>query len=93
MNNLEIIIITISCILYLIPTIVASLNLFFFNSNNHNQTNNQKNKVSVLIPARNEEKNIEKCVNSIIEQGEIVEEILVYNDHSTDKTEKSINHS
>tara|TARA_Y100001936_G_scaffold229029_1_gene250754 strand:- start:4432 stop:5571 length:1140 start_codon:yes stop_codon:yes gene_type:complete len=90
MNNLEIIIITISCILYLIPTIVASLNLFFFNSNNHNQTNNQKNKVSVLIPARNEEKNIEKCVNSIIEQGEIVEEILVYNDHSTDKTEKII---
>ena len=90
MNNLEIILITISCILYLIPTIVASLNLFFFNSNNHNQTNNQKNKVSVLIPARNEEKNIEKCVNSIIEQGEIVEEILVYNDHSTDKTEKII---
>ena len=90
MNNLEFIIIIVSFILYLIPTIVASLNLVFFNSNNYNSISKQKNKVSVLIPVRNEEKNIEKCVNSVIMQGEIVGEILIYNDHSTDKTETII---
>ena len=90
MNNLEFTIIIVSFILYLIPTIVASLNLVFFNSNNYNSISKQKNKVSVLIPVRNEEKNIEKCVNSVIMQGEIVGEILIYNDHSTDKTETII---
>ena len=90
MNNLEFIIIIVSFILYLIPTIVASLNLVFFNSNNYKSISKQKNKVSVLIPVRNEEKNIEKCVNSVIIQGEIVGEILIYNDHSTDKTETII---
>ena len=90
MNNLEFIIIIASFILYLIPTIVSSLNLVFFNSNNYNSISKQKNKVSVLIPARNEEKNIEKCVNSVIIQGEIVGEILIYNDHSTDKTDTII---
>jgi chlorobactene glucosyltransferase len=42
--------------------------------------------VSVLIPARNEEKNLGDCLDTAICQGEIVAEILIYNDHSTDRT-------
>ena len=42
--------------------------------------------VSVLIPARNEEKNIERCLNSLRNQIYKNYEILVLNDNSTDKT-------
>jgi chlorobactene glucosyltransferase len=42
--------------------------------------------VSVLIPARNEEKNIERCLDSL--QGQVYKnfEILVLNDNSSDRT-------
>lgn len=43
-------------------------------------------RVSVLIPARNEEANLPDCLASVLRQGEIVSEILVYDDHSTDGT-------
>ncbi|MCL1959596.1 MAG: glycosyltransferase [Spirochaetes bacterium] len=42
--------------------------------------------VSVLIPARNEEKNIENCINSLRDQIYKKYEILVINDNSTDNT-------
>jgi len=42
--------------------------------------------VSVLIPARNEEKNIRRILNSIIKQDYLNLEILVLNDNSTDAT-------
>ena len=42
--------------------------------------------VSVLVPARNEEKNIERCLNSLRNQLYKNYEILVLNDNSTDKT-------
>jgi chlorobactene glucosyltransferase len=42
--------------------------------------------VSVLIPARNEEKNIERCLNSLRNQLYKNYEILVLNDNSTDNT-------
>jgi chlorobactene glucosyltransferase len=44
--------------------------------------------VSVLIPARNEETNIEKCLDSLRNQHYKNYEILVLNDNSTDNTEK-----
>jgi len=44
--------------------------------------------VSVLIPARNEEKNIERCLNSLKNQHYKNFEVLVLNDNSTDGTEK-----
>ena len=44
--------------------------------------------VSVLIPARNEEKNIERCLNSLKNQLYKNYEILVLNDNSTDGTGK-----
>jgi chlorobactene glucosyltransferase len=42
--------------------------------------------VSVLIPARNEERNIERCLNSLRNQIYKNYEILVINDNSTDNT-------
>jgi chlorobactene glucosyltransferase len=42
--------------------------------------------VSVLIPARNEENNIENCINSLRNQLYKNYEILVINDNSTDNT-------
>jgi glycosyltransferase involved in cell wall biosynthesis len=46
--------------------------------------------VSVLIPARNEAPNIAACIESVMNQGEAVSEILVYDDHSTDATPQII---
>jgi chlorobactene glucosyltransferase len=47
--------------------------------------------VSVLIPARNEENNIETCLNSLLNQHYKNIEILVINDNSTDNTENILN--
>jgi len=42
--------------------------------------------VSVLIPARNEARQIATCLDSVISQGDSVGEILVYDDGSEDET-------
>jgi glycosyltransferase involved in cell wall biosynthesis len=44
-------------------------------------------KVSVVIPAFNEEKYIGKCLKSIVNQTEPADEIIVVNNNCTDKTE------
>ncbi len=44
-------------------------------------------KISILIPARNEEKNIEKCIDSLLKIDYPNYEIIVLNDNSTDRTE------
>jgi chlorobactene glucosyltransferase len=44
--------------------------------------------VSLLVPARNEEGNIEKCLDHLIRQDYPDFEIIVLNDESTDKTEE-----
>ena len=43
--------------------------------------------VSVIIPAKNEEKNIRPCLEALLTQDYLRFEILVANDNSTDKTE------
>jgi chlorobactene glucosyltransferase len=48
--------------------------------------------VTVLIPARNEENNLPKCLDSVLSQGAVVAEVLIYDDHSTDKTSQIIHH-
>ena len=45
-------------------------------------------KVSVLVAARNEEKNIRRCVQSLMNQSYSNYEVLVMNDNSTDSTEQ-----
>jgi len=47
--------------------------------------------VSILIPARNEEKKIASCIRSLTSQTYSKIEILVLNDHSTDKTSQVVN--
>jgi glycosyltransferase involved in cell wall biosynthesis len=42
--------------------------------------------VSVLIPARDEESNIARCLDTALAQGGSVLEVLVYDDHSRDRT-------
>lgn len=42
--------------------------------------------VSILVPARNEERNIERCVKSLLAQNYPHFEVIVLNDHSTDRT-------
>src|ERR1700682_4971499 len=48
--------------------------------------------VTVIIPARNEEKNIGKCLQSLLQQTYPKEamEVIVVNDHSTDNTESIV---
>ena len=43
-------------------------------------------KVSILIPARNEEKNIRRAVQSALRNKRITAEVFVLDDHSTDST-------
>lgn len=43
-------------------------------------------RISVCIPARNEEANIEACVRSALASGGAEVEVLVYDDQSTDRT-------
>jgi len=47
--------------------------------------------VSVLVPARNEEQNIERCLNSLRNQVYTKYEILALNDNSTDGTLEILN--
>ena len=47
-------------------------------------------KVSIIIPARNEEKNIRKCLDSLIDQTYENYEIIVIDDSSEDKTKTII---
>lgn len=42
--------------------------------------------VSILIPARDEASNIARCLDSALAQGSSVLEVLVYDDHSRDRT-------
>lgn len=52
------------------------------------ETHQAQTKFSIVIPARNEEKNIEKCLHSIIQQNypQHLFEVIVVDDHSTDNT-------
>ena len=54
--------------------------------------NNFTTKVSVIIPARNEEKNILKCLNAISQQTfpKHLAEIIVVDDNSEDKTQSVV---
>ncbi len=52
----------------------------------------KKTQFSIIIPARNEEKNIQSCLSSVLQQNypNDLFEVIVINDHSTDQTESII---
>jgi chlorobactene glucosyltransferase len=63
--------------------------IYFRDISNYKITQKIKKKnplVSILIPARNEEENIKKCIDSLIVQDYKNIEILVLDDNSTDNT-------
>src|SRR5262244_296404 len=45
-----------------------------------------KPQVSVIVPARNEEASLGACLESLVSQSGVEFEIIVVNDHSTDRT-------
>lgn len=55
------------------------------------KSTSQNNLVSILIPARNEEINIQECLESCLTQTYTNKEIIVVDDNSTDKTLEVLN--
>lgn len=77
--------VALTMIFLLLRLLVASYNFFTATRLARKPVNGQVN-VSILIPARNEEANIGKLLESICEQMEYIVEVLVLDDHSTDRT-------
>lgn len=77
---------------YLFFILKRSFNL----SPNVNETDNSDTKldllVSVIIPARNEEKYIQKCISSLLHQSSKRFELILVDDNSTDNTLNLIEH-
>lgn len=74
-------------IFYSIQLIVALVNFITKPLLIYNNDNNLNDFISLLIPARNEEKNISNILDSILLEDYKNFEIIVLNDSSTDKTE------
>lgn len=81
---------------------LLSLNLFFLcvvvynfitapRIKNIESAGNPGLKISVLIPARNEENNISACIQSVLEQSYENIEVIVLDDQSIDKTASIVN--
>jgi glycosyltransferase involved in cell wall biosynthesis len=49
-------------------------------------TEDEPGALSILIPARDEEKNLAACLDAALAQGAVVGEILIYDDDSSDRT-------
>lgn len=77
---------------FLIPFLIILLITIanYFNINNYlfryNPDKKQNIKVSILIPAKNEEKRIGKCLDSILNQDYNNYEVIVLDDNSSDNT-------
>ena len=67
-----------------IQLVVAFVNFVF--KQNMKLTNTKDSLVSVLIPARNEEENIQKLLRDLATQDYSNYEVLVFDDQSTDRT-------
>ena len=70
----------------LVILFITIINLFSLKSLNDFPESRDYPKVSVLIPARNEEHSIEKCLHSLLNQDYPDFEVIAYNDNSTDNT-------
>ena len=79
--------------LYSICIAAFTFGLFNLKERFHSVNKNNLIKVSVLIAARNEEKNIEKLLESLKKQSFPKElfEVIIVNDHSIDNTDEIIN--
>jgi len=82
--------IIISLFLIIVLAVSAS-NLFFANEIKESEGEISGKSISILIPARNEEKNIKDCISSIMNQDYDIFEIIVLNDNSNDNTLSILN--
>lgn len=78
-------------LLNIIFFLITIYNLFTAPKLERLRIENQNKFISVLVPARNEGKNIANILNDIINQTYKNYEVIVLNDNSTDETEKIIN--
>src|SRR5688572_10628814 len=89
--NLELLTI-ISLVLAAIPAVLFIVNLFFYRptapiaSADSSPNPVPSDSLSVLIPARNEEKNIRSTLEAVLANREVEFEVVVLDDHSTDST-------
>jgi chlorobactene glucosyltransferase len=73
----------------MIKSILSSPKLHLFDRMSKTVCDNiPKSKISVIIPARNEEKVLRKCLDSVVTQDYPNMEIILINDASSDKTEE-----
>ncbi len=79
-------VVLIGFILYLIYYCINCYFYYFPSNRGSSRYKNDKPFLSVLIPARNEEKNIKNVVDSVLKNGNDNLECIVLNDNSTDKT-------
>jgi glycosyltransferase involved in cell wall biosynthesis len=69
-----------------IPAILFAMNLFFFRRPGPQWNKRPLPPVSVLIPARNEERSIEGAIKSVLASRGVEIELIVLDDGSTDRT-------
>jgi chlorobactene glucosyltransferase len=73
-------------LILLVPFSIALWNYFSFAAIRRRDRPSRMPSISVLVPARNEERSIERCVRSLLEQEYDDFEVIVLNDHSDDRT-------
>ena len=87
---MQLIILSISIVLFIIYSALILYYAISWNSipDIRHQTSDIRHKLSIIIPARNEEENIAACLDSICNQSYPKElyEVIVVDDHSTDNT-------
>tara|TARA_A100001037_G_C15115991_1_gene621410 strand:+ start:654 stop:1808 length:1155 start_codon:yes stop_codon:yes gene_type:complete len=88
MSNFQMALVIAALLLYVPPVFISVINLFFW-SKRRSRGRCGESLVSILIPARDEEQNIERCVAHALDQGSVVAEILIYNDRSVDGTQEA----
>jgi chlorobactene glucosyltransferase len=72
--------------LLILPFSIAAWNYFRFARIRSNDSPTREIPVSVLVPARNEERSIEECVRSLLDQSYGCYEVIVLDDSSEDRT-------
>jgi chlorobactene glucosyltransferase len=79
-----------SACVYFLYTIVSLKRLPKLESIDRHAVKDEFPKVSVILPARNEEKYIAKCLDSLLKQSYPNFEIVAINDSSSDRTDEII---
>jgi hypothetical protein len=83
--NLGLIALT-ALVLAAIPAILVCVNLFFYRRTAPAPSVVSAGSLSVLIPARNEERNIRATLEAVLASRNVQFEVIVLDDHSTDRT-------